>query len=411
MNPSTKKRVIKNTRNSPKVPADFDSESEDQNGVHSKINSSRVPISSYKIPRSRVSQKDTSGLWGLDTPSGTDSGICSSDRTVPWSPDQHPSKTKSTLIIPPVLDHGTSTLVEHPVPSSEQQKWKLSVIFHILSFISSCLIMVLLSYYFFVNMTQFRMLLSSLSEEIQTSKVIPVDSPTYSDDYLPTLQKEISDLRKDVLILMSKEQYLSQNLTDVQTLVNSRFDKLNISMESSLASVQYRILNLEITDGSHDNQFVEFGNFLLQYNTSLMELNDRILNLNLMMEKFNSSLVSLSRPDVINTNLIDMAFAQHYRDQIGMYDFALGSAGGRIVDELTSETYSGSEAIRAFGFTLFSLSNSPDVVLEPTVLPDSDPSVSLIVLDCEELIGEEIYKTHFKRLVSATGNQLSVIGR
>ena len=87
------------------------------------------------------------------------------------------------------------------------------------------------------------------------------------------------------------------------------------------------------------------------------------------MDQFNSTLNYISSPNEINLNHIDEAFARHYQDQLGMYDFALGSAGGRIVNELTSETYSGSEAIRAFGFTLFSLSNSPDVVLEPTVLP------------------------------------------
>ena len=140
-------------------------------------------------------------------------------------------------------------------------------------------------------------------------------------------------------------------------------------MRETLASFESRIQELEGTVGSHTNQFVEFYNTILRHNSSLEELDKKLFYLNLQMDQLNSSLDYLSKPDEINSNLIDESFARHYQDQLGMYDFALGSAGGRIVAELTSETYSGSEAIRAFGFTLFSLSNSPEVVLEPTVLP------------------------------------------
>ena len=101
----------------------------------------------------------------------------------------------------------------------------------------------------------------------------------------------------------------------------------------------------------------------------MLELDDKLSILSSQMEIFNSTLNSFSQPDVLNSNHIDLAFARHYQDQIGLYDFALGSAGGRIVNDLTSETYTGSEAIKAFGYTIFTLSNSPDVVLEPTVLP------------------------------------------
>lgn len=115
--------------------------------------------------------------------------------------------------------------------------------------------------------------------------------------------------------------------------------------------------------------FAEMENPLLMCNTTIFELDKKLSSLTFQMEVLNSTLSSLTHADGLSSTYIDLAFARHYQDQIGMYDFALGSAGGRIVIDLTSNTYSGSESIQAFGYTLFSLSNSPEVVLEPTVLP------------------------------------------
>ena len=140
-------------------------------------------------------------------------------------------------------------------------------------------------------------------------------------------------------------------------------------MKTALNSLESRVEQLENTTGRHTSQFFEFSNIIFQYNNTQEELDNKLFHLNLQMDQFNSTLTYLSRPYEINSDRIDEAFARYYQDQLGIYDFALGSAGGRIVNELTSETYTGSEAIRAFGFTLFSLSNSPEVVLEPTVLP------------------------------------------
>ena len=172
MNP-IKKRIIKNVKSSPKVPAEFDSESEDQNGLHQISSSSaRVPPnSSYKTPRTRTYNKGNSEIWGLDAPSGTDSGVCSSDRTVPWSPAQHPSKTKSTLIMRTEVDHHSPTLESLLVQQPEQRGFRVSILFHILTFIAYCALMLILYNYFFINMNQFRNSLASISEDIQTFKV------------------------------------------------------------------------------------------------------------------------------------------------------------------------------------------------------------------------------------------------
>ena len=140
-------------------------------------------------------------------------------------------------------------------------------------------------------------------------------------------------------------------------------------MENSINSLLSRIINVENTIGVHRNMFLNFENLLLQCNTSLFELDEKLSNLSFQLDIFNSSLDSFLQADGLDSNYIDLAFARHYQDQIGLYDFALGTAGGRILFDLTSETYYGSEAIHAFGYTLFSLSNSPEVVLEPTVLP------------------------------------------
>ena len=186
MNP-TKKKVTKNVRNSPKVPADFDSESEDQNGLHVFQNSASIRIppslsSTCKLPK----RKDHCGLWELETPSGTDSGICSSDRTIPWSPEQHPSKSKSTLIVAPVIGQKT-----HFVPSSISKMIPPSLnsplFFHIFSFVASCIILLVLYCYVFVTMAQFRNSLSSLSEEIQNYPVC--DSCIYSNEVKSSIQQ------------------------------------------------------------------------------------------------------------------------------------------------------------------------------------------------------------------------------
>ena len=195
MNPS-KKRVIKNIRSSPKVPAEFDSESEDQNGLHPiHSTSARIPLtSSYKTPRQRTHHKDNSELWGLDVPSGTDSGVCSSDRTVPWSPDQHPSKTKSTLIMPP--DAGQSpACVALPVQKQEQREFRVSILFHLIPFIASCVLLLILYNYFFINMNQFRNSLATLSEELQAFKVVP------SEKYTPSSNSDSSEIIQQVFFL------------------------------------------------------------------------------------------------------------------------------------------------------------------------------------------------------------------
>ena len=49
--------------------------------------------------------------------------------------------------------------------------------------------------------------------------------------------------------------------------------------------------------------------------------------------------------------------------------------------------------------------------IKVTSLLDSGSSTSLIVLEVVEMIGKEIDTRHFKRLVSATGNQLGKIGK
>ena len=189
MNPP-KKKVVKSVRNSPKVPADFDSESEDQIGLHIFQNSSSIRIppsvsSTSKLPK----RKEHCGLWELETPSGTDSGICSSDRTIPWSAEQHPSKAKSTLIVDPAIARRASF-----VPSSFSNllppRLNFPFFFQILFFVASCLIMLVIYYYVFFTMAQFRTSLLSLSEEIQSSKFYPVsDSLIYSDEVNSKIQQ------------------------------------------------------------------------------------------------------------------------------------------------------------------------------------------------------------------------------
>ena len=184
MNPSSKKRVLKSIKSSPKVPAEFDSESEDQGSLHTVSSSLRIPNnSSYKTPRTRTNHKDNSEIWGLDALSGTDSGVCSSDRTVPWSHEQHPSKTKSTLMCKEA-DQQSPALGALPAQKHEHKDFRVSILFHFCTFIASCVLMLAMYSYFSTNMNEFNHTLVSLTEEFQAFKDAPHKSSFSADSKL-----------------------------------------------------------------------------------------------------------------------------------------------------------------------------------------------------------------------------------
>ena len=141
-------------------------------------------------------------------------------------------------------------------------------------------------------------------------------------------------------------------------------------MKGQFFSLYSRIDLLEEIIKDQKNLFLELGHsFQDYYNISLTDINTKLDLLSRRIYKLNSSRSNFDDSDSISNQLIESAFAKHYRDQIGLYDFALGSAGGRIVPGLTSETYLGPETLQVFGLTLFTLSNSAEIVLQPSVLP------------------------------------------
>ena len=76
-------------------------------------------------------------------------------------------------------------------------------------------------------------------------------------------------------------------------------------------------------------------------------------------------LVSLTCVHKDVEQLIQAALAKYSADRIGKFDFALENAGGVVVQDKCSETFSPSMAtVSLFGFPLFHVTSSPRAIIQ-----------------------------------------------